>query len=894
MAADGTHSFYDIEPLLPFIERGYTVLTPNLRLARRVRKEWDRRKRAAGESCWHTLPVESLDNWLMNAWQLAVEQGAVPPRQVLTSAQLNELWLCVISEVDGGLNLLRPSAAAALAQQARDTLLRWRVDPGVEAVKQVFELDDDCRTFLTWLRAFEDRLQQNDLATPADCQLELLESRALPGDSNIVLLEIDDLPPLSEQLIKQACNDLQRHVAKGRGGQIHPRAFSDQRAELAAMAGWAAAIHGREPTATVGLVLPDMAQSRYAIEYLLRQEFGCLGSNYTSLPVNFSTGIRLQQAPLIRDAFRVIELAGPEIPLASFVALLQSRYTSIRGSDDNQVSRLVHALYDNGQVTLPTAELRYQVTERSPEGLEPLIELLIGFASRRELRRDQFPSEWLVPLHEVLQEAGWPGTGGLDSLEYQQLEQWNTLLEDFAAFDTISGRVSLAGALSLLRRLSADRISQPKTADSNVQVLGTLEANGLQFDYLWIAGMQASVWPAPTRACPLLPLSLQRQHDMPHSSAEREWRFASRMMASFQRHCGELIASYSEQVDGVPELPSALLGPPEQIAPAADERMATPWMSEWEAGSLQQLPDNEARRVDDQEIANLKGGSSLVENHASCPFRSFARHRLLVEPLAEPAAALTAAERGSMLHEALFVLWGDLGGSAELEALDVTSQAQLCQRASAAGIKKLGVARQRQVGRQCLELEEQRLQALLDEWLAVERQREEGFVVSGREQETSLDLDRLTLRLQVDRVDTLDGGGHVIIDYKSSASKLGDWVGERPAKPQLLLYGVAATDSPVALSFAQVRARECKFVGAGERGVAPGINPDLEKAFRGKERASDWSALNVAWRERLESLARSFLAGEASVDPLRPDSCTWCGLQPLCRVEVGPAGETST
>ena len=47
------------------------------------------------------------------------------------------------------------------------------------------------------------------------------------------------------------------------------------------------------------------------------------------------------------------------------------------------------------------------------------------------------------------------------------------------------------------------------------------------------------------------------------------------------------------------------------------------------------------------------------------------------------------------------------------------------------------------------------------------------------------------------------------------------------------------------------------------------------------------------WQKKtcLQQLADDFLSGVAAVDPLNSSSCTYCGLQALCRVEV-PRNET--
>ena len=193
--------------------------------------------------------------------------------------------------------------------------------------------------------------------------------------------------------------------------------------------------------------------------------------------------------------------------------------------------------------------------------------------------------------------------------------------------------------------------------------------------------------------------------------------------------------------------------------------------------------------------------------------------------------------------------------------------------------------RRRILGAAYWRLEGLRLAGLLHEWLAVERQRS-SFVVLQREQDIRLELAQLQIRLRVDRIDQLPDGSQVIIDYKSGSSRVQDWLGERPAKPQLLLYGIAAPEAVSALAFAQVRPRDSRFVGLGQVAAAPGIQTDIAKVIADGMGASDWQSLNQQWRENLERLAQAFVAGAAQVDPLAPASCTWCGLQSLCRIDI--------
>ncbi|MFV0279041.1 MAG: PD-(D/E)XK nuclease family protein, partial [Parahaliea sp.] len=162
----------------------------------------------------------------------------------------------------------------------------------------------------------------------------------------------------------------------------------------------------------------------------------------------------------------------------------------------------------------------------------------------------------------------------------------------------------------------------------------------------------------------------------------------------------------------------------------------------------------------------------------------------------------------------------------------------------------------------------------------------EDFRVLAREQRVETVLGKLPLRLQVDRVDQLADGSLLIIDYKSGRSEPRSWLGERPSLPQLPLYGVVSEGAVQALAFAQVRPRACAYRGLGRSEVVAGVSADIGKATRGKADIDNWPDLLAAWRVTLEGLADDFVAGRAEVDPLNGNSCTWCGLQALCRIDA--------
>jgi probable DNA repair protein len=260
-----------------------------------------------------------------------------------------------------------------------------------------------------------------------------------------------------------------------------------------------------------------------------------------------------------------------------------------------------------------------------------------------------------------------------------------------------------------------------------------------------------------------------------------------------------------------------------------------------------------------------RGGTRALTDQSACPFKAFARHRLGAEALETPQAGPDALDRGLLLHELMKGIWTELKASAALSG----EPGPVIERSAARAVKELGLE-----GR-FAELERERLARLAREWLEVERERG-GFEVVALEERRSLAIGTLELSGRIDRLDRLPGGGHALIDYKTSRLLTPrQWMGGRPEDPQLPLYAVCAGEDVSAVAFAKLRAGEMRFTGySREEGALPGVT-----------RYDSWKALIDGWRKELEALARGFASGDARVDPKEGlKTCSRCDLQTLCRV----------
>jgi len=268
---------------------------------------------------------------------------------------------------------------------------------------------------------------------------------------------------------------------------------------------------------------------------------------------------------------------------------------------------------------------------------------------------------------------------------------------------------------------------------------------------------------------------------------------------------------------------------------------------------------------------------------------------------------LNAKQRGQLLHSVLHRIWAgpEVGGIRTLAELQtrgdlrgfVDGAVRSVLRESFDPTKRNSMPAR--FPERYLQLEAERLTRLVTEWLEYERKRLP-FTVVKTEARGQVTIAGLTLDLRLDRVDELQNGAQLVIDYKSSDT-IGprSWEGKRPDDLQLPLYASFAVNERLeGLLIAQVRPRKSKFKGR-LRDAATSLRTDLTgRNSLVSEPLTD--AQLTEWRDRIERLGKDFLAGHADVDPKKEGKpCKTCHLHAVCRIYenqplVVAAGEESS
>ena len=888
------------------IDAGYTIVTPTKRLSRYLQRQFNVAQAAAGLSTWETPDILPWSAWVTSTWETLIRKQNKPPL-LLNQHQQQWVWQQIIEQNEE--HLLPSSVITAQACEAWHLSCQWRLEIFPPEVR----LNQDACCFRTWAKAYQARCRQENWVDAACLEQKLSQIiQAAPIKFTLHLLGFDQLTPAQRlllEVLEATGSEVRQQPTTDVTGEISTIRFHHSRDEIVAVAHW---LHrqlallqqsGRNADASIGVVVPELSRRRAELEntfdeVLLADNIFAKPSSIRR-PYNISLGRPLIDYPMINLAFLILNL-GRLAKLSALGRLLRSPF--LRGAETEMTARAELDIYlrrSFGEPEIDLNQLQKYLSNTNFEARQcPLfIRSLRQWHSRfHNLPKTQTAAAWSNSFSELLSALGWPDKRNLDGEERQTMVAWNKLLAQFTTLELVAGTMGHTTALAQLKQLARQQIFQPETAEVPIQVMGVLETAGLQFDSLWVLGLHEEIWPAPANANPFLPVKLQQQKAMPHASAQVELKYARRLTTRLASSARQVIFSAPQYEADRALRPSPLINqykqvPPPAINPELDiaeqifnsRRLET--LADEQAPALASVSDWPELTEPPAQLSARRGygGTNLFKDQAACPFRAFAKHRLGAQSLPELEPGLNAMVRGQLVHDCLKNFWTEIHSKKQLIEMAPASLNTTIRRSIDKVIAQYTKQNARIVKEKFIALEQERLQMLLQEWLALERERPD-FKVVACEQKQTFTLAELSINARIDRIDQLAEGGMVVIDYKTGKAEIKDWQGERPEEPQLPLYASNHEGPIVAIVFAQLKRGEMRFKGVGvDKQLVPGL-ADLSSSRYAKT-IPNWPALLDDWRTNLIALAEEFLKGEARVAPLRGEqTCRNCELSTLCRI----------
>ncbi len=828
-----------------------TVVTPNRRLAQALAREFDDFQMRKGLKVWEAPDILPFTAFAARLYEETLYCGAGVPPPLLTPAQEERIWRQIVDKA----GLLAPDETAASCADAWRLMHAWRVRPGTGS--------EDAAAFAAWAEGYKKRTaDEMDAARLPDFLSERLQDLNKPAV--LVAYAFDILPPQLEEFLDACAKqgvDVQRCAPEKTQATASRASFASAKEEIEQAASWARArLEGGAER--IGVVVPELEKRRKEVvrvfSRVMQPGFQLPGTSPSPMPFNVSIGIPLVQYPVVALALSLLEFSQREVPFETASRIVRSPFLGGADSEAADRAKLDVQLRRKLGAAVSLPKLIGHV--QGAPLLRRALEKLFAARPREDLFADHSPSAWARHFTALLEAAGFPGERALDSAEFQTRAKLNEMLGELAKLDRVGGQMPEGEALGVLRRLCAQTLFQPESADAPVQVLGILESAGMAFDCLWVSGLTDEAWPLKARPNPFLPIALQKQAGIPEASAEGSLALDRRITEQWLAAAPELVVSSYEK-DGDRELACSPLVA--GVALRALELPEFPRLRDavFAARKSATLEDRVAPPLAARQV---RGGTRVLADQAACPFRAFAHWRLSAREMDEPADGLDAAGRGNLIHKLMASLWDELKTSAALEK-DV---GPAIERAAEAAVKELELE-----GR-FAELERTRLARIAREWLEVEKARPP-FEVVAVERPQNVEVAGMTFAGRIDRMDHT-AGGHVLIDYKTGGNPTtAKWKSPRPDEPQIPLYAVSAKEEIVAVAFARIGAGEAKFNGHSRD----------EKLLPNVRKHDNWKRLLADWRAEAEALATGFAAGEARVDPKKElQTCRYCDLQTLCRV----------
>lgn len=808
------------------------ILTPNQRLARTYQQQYDLAQSNLGLKTWESLAIFPLNHWVIDLWQKFAQHSLLLPQILLNTFQTKTLWANIIEKKHPELQHLTP-----LAIEAYQLLKQWQI----ELDHPTFLLKAESRYFQQWLAEYHRILNQHQWTDPN--QIYDLANQVLVKNNNlsallpkeITLLGFTDFNAQEEFFIKQ----LAKHkviVTTKYDAVLKPKiskiTFLDEQEEIDAVIKWSLAetLNTENTQKKIACIFPNLSTCKNKITAISQRYHH---PHHTFF--NISLGKSLLEYPIIQSGLLGLSLLGEN--------KLGNQHQDLESLD--KISELHLSPYFNFQ-SFPSDTSENTAFPRI-KNTQTLLKLLdINSEDLLQHQTNSYtPTEWANIFQSFLNQLGFLQTRSLNSKEYQLYLQWQLLIEQFASLTLIVNKISLVSAFHYLHEIAKNTLFQAKqnipTEANSINILGALEASGLLFDTVWIAGLHANAWPPTTAYNPFLPSQLI-------SPAKINELFYQKMSSQLLTCAQNIILSTPQNINQVPIEPSVLLNSTDNLFSYPPLTHITKIAQPVKFFTLEQINDTKGPALDLTHIQHQS--SDIIKNQAACPFRAFAKYRLGAKMDLSPAIGISPIEKGQITHQIMEALFKRFTNQTQLEKL------------TSPDIKKIILAvlhrLLKQTSARYIHTETLRLENIIEDWINHYEKTRGPFEVVSCEEKVSFMLGNLPLKLRIDRIDKINDQHYIIIDYKTGKTtvKL-----DPLAEPQLPLYCLAKKDLPVQeVAVAQIRPNDMRFKTV--------------------------MAQTDLWETLLIPIAENYRAGVALVQPRHgEETCRYCDLPSLCRIK---------
>jgi ATP-dependent helicase/nuclease subunit B len=916
---------------LESISNSSIVLVPTRGLQYSLSQHYIEHQLKQGRQTWETPRIWVWEDYINALWQH--NKASLKVNKIrLDQNQAFLVWQQIILKNKGKnqqLLLLNEQQTANVALRSWRLMHQWQI--GLEDIQQ--NQDIDSAAFKEWCQDYTDKLQKHGWIDTWQLESFLFDGKSrLDLISNeLVFASFDLLSTLQRRHIQECQNrgitiqQLSVEYKADVPNDIEYRNYQTPQQEVLSVFAQAREHLEANPELKIGIVIPQLAEQYASIEQLARQVFypdkSPLQCQQEERVYRFSLGQPLIKSAYIHTMLTALALLKKSFAFADLSYLLQSHWLPAldkqESDNESQLMQMLHfnqALKKKCCAWLSWQDVLTISLEALPEAtdlhekLAQVLQFQKGILNLDDNNQGKQPyhsaSQWQQIFSEWLSLFNWQNNE-LDSWHYQIHESWMQVLDVFRGCDLVQGEISLHKALVMLQGLCKDQVFMRQAKAEPILISGVLDGVGHPVDFLYITGMHEA-YPSPAPQEPFIPNRALAQKGYPFASKSEELQYEKNKLQSLFAGGKQVFVSYAKQYSDGEYGPSTLLrnlsseerfksiesisraqSHAHSFSQSFSQPLSAPLSdttSNFQA-DLEPFEDIQGEVCLDSQ--NIQGGAKVFQNQSHCPFKAYVEHRILPQSEEEPEFGLDARDAGIVVHRLLENIWTQLKSYSALTVLDEVELKELINLQIDQYLENPG--KQFQFDRKTLlMLERQRLQNLLFEWLCLEReQRIQGFQVIANEANIHSEFGGIPVNVVIDRIDQMDNGDYLVIDYKTGQSGVSDWQGERPYNPQLPLYALALNQHKKqsfniqGIAYGKLKNNDCQLLGlTGIEEVGAGVQPP-----KIERKPVTWQEQLVIWHDNLSRLAAEFLDGHAIVDPARETICDYCELTAVCRVQ---------
>ncbi len=708
-----------------------------------------------------------------------------------------------------------------------------------------------CTAFAAWMQRYQQYKLERGLVDIGDLSTLIINHTA--DITKPYIYGFKTLTP--EQLLLFQHIGYQTLCAKQTNTQSSNLSFNTTHDEILSAARWAKDLQQAQPKKHIAIVSPTLVNDYYQIKSIFDQVFDDVLCETGQKAYNISLGLPLTQYPLIRHILLILQLsqqlARDYISTETFNTTIVSPYIAHARSEQCERALLVNQVLSLAKTHFKLAHIK-QYLSTTPH-LKTMLDALIVKA----VATQQSHKNWLFNFNNYLQIWGFATERTLSSAEYQLFNKYQQSSLGLNQLAGIHNKVSGTTAINDLKNWLSQVIFQAQSSTTTIQILGSLEAEGLYFDAAWVLGMSDNFLPAGLNSPRFIPANIATKHQIPHSNFALIAKDCKHTLNNLINLSAEVICSYAKTHFEGEQRPSPML--------VFENQVKTPKLQHKSSKTLlESLTDTQASKLLNKQIS---GGVSVLKEQMACAFKGFT-HRLNIQSFETPHLGLNRAEQGIIIHKILQKIYQQTPSHAHL----IAYQPEQLDKLIDTNIKQ---TLQNYVQSGFTQVEYQRLWRLIHQFIAIEKQRER-FKVVATEQIIEANIAGLSFNIRLDRVDELENSECIIFDYKTGNTPSNPWCGTPIKEPQLPIYAISNQVDGVA--FISITADKVSYTGLAKD------EQSLPNKTAQQKSCGEWNHQVKLWQQQLEQASIDYQQGQAAVLPTK-GACQYCQYDSLCRLQ---------